>query len=288
MRKTATNQAAAATDAVKTAAITDNVKTAVQQTLQQASVSITAQVPQQFVTLAAVRQARVNLLQRQAAALATQPGTNAADVAALQTSIQLHQSSIAKFGAVSNQASTPAPSIPANGWVLHGRVRDAHLQPVAKFTVTLTDREKAWQRQYGYAFTDASGYFMLVYAPPAAAPCPAPTETAQPVTRPARQRSAKQSATKEAEAAVVAGPPSTPTDVTRSLTDSAPAETTQAVAPLNTYLQVLNDAGEPVYFDLQAFTLTPGVVLYRNVVLADTKPLGNPPTGAVVVPPPTS
>jgi hypothetical protein len=235
MSTTNTNQPAAT--------MTGDVKTTVQQTLQQGSATIATQVPQQFATMAAVRQARVNLLQRQATSLAAQSDAKPEAVTAVQTSIQANKLSIAKFGAVSDQASTPVPSIPANGWVLHGRVRDAQLQPVPKFTALLTDQEKTWQRQYGYAFTDASGYFSVAYAPPA---------SAEPAA---------------------ASPPTS-------------AETARAAAAVSLYLQVLNGAGDPVYFDSQAITLVPGVSPYRDIVLPDTEPLGSPPGGAFHLSPP--
>jgi hypothetical protein len=148
---------------------TSAAKTAIQQSVQQSSSSLATQIPQQFATMTSVRQARINQLQRQAVTLKAQPAAAAKTAAALQTTIQFQQSSVASLGTVSAQASTAAPSVPANGWVLHGRVRNASLQPAAQLTVILTDQDKVWQKQYGYAFTDSGGYFSLTYTPPAAA-----------------------------------------------------------------------------------------------------------------------
>jgi hypothetical protein len=64
------------------------------------------------------------------------------------------------------EAATPDPQVSANGWALHGRVFDSQLQPMSAFTVFLVDRSKTYQQAYGFAYTDADGYFTLNYASP--------------------------------------------------------------------------------------------------------------------------
>ena len=236
---------------------------AAQQSIQQVADSISTLAPLQFATLTSVRQARVNLFQRQAAAMTTVPGTTASDTVPGQVSIAFQQLSAAKFSAVNEQATTPAPTLPANGWVLHGRVRDAKLQPVAKLTVTLTDQEKAWQKQYGYAFTDATGYFSLTYAPPAP-----PAASSSPSTT---------GATTTGAVVTGAATPGTPAATPAAM---GPAATTPTTAQTDLHLQLLNEAGQPVYFDSQSFALTPGVALYREITNVSTQPLGSPPVGA--------
>lgn len=151
-----------ATNATKNAA----TKTASQQILQQVqAANIDSQTAAQFSGLTLIRQARIGQLQRQAASITALRGASDPGVVALQASIQSQQSLASQLGAVRDQAMTPVPPVPANGWVLHGRVRDQNLQPVAQLTVLLLNDQKKWLRSYGYAFTDTTGYFILSYAP---------------------------------------------------------------------------------------------------------------------------
>src|SRR5665213_1014159 len=108
------------------------------QLLQQAwTANIDTQTAQQLPGLAQVRQARINQLQRQLVVLSAQKGANDAEVISLQSSIQSQQSLVSVLGVVGNQASTPAPAAPADGWIIYGFVRDQNLQPVAKLTIFL-------------------------------------------------------------------------------------------------------------------------------------------------------
>lgn len=64
-----------------------------------------------------------------------------------------------------------------SGWVLLGRVFDAQLRPVTKFAVFLLDARNSLKSQFGFAYTDFTGYFVLNYAASAnslapGAPCP--------------------------------------------------------------------------------------------------------------------
>jgi len=72
--------------------------------------------------------------------------------------------------------ATPAAQAPQSGWVLQGRVLDADLKPQARFTVFFVDDKKAFLRQYGFAYTDQTGYFELQFASTSSQPdAPAPT-----------------------------------------------------------------------------------------------------------------
>jgi hypothetical protein len=156
------------TETQRTAAATKNAATqpASQQILQQVQVAnIDSQTATQFSGLTLTHQARISQLQRQAASLTALHGATDSRVVALQASIQSQQSLVSKLGMVRDQATTPAPVIPPNGWVLHGRVRDQNLQPVAELTVLLLNEQKEWLRNNGYAFTDATGYYLLTHAP---------------------------------------------------------------------------------------------------------------------------
>jgi len=188
--------------------------------------NINAQTAQQLGSLTLIRQARVNQQQREVTALTAEYGATDSGVVALNASISDQQSVASVLGAARDIATTTAPTVPANGWVLHGRVRDKTLQPIATLTVCLVDEQKSFLSAYGYAYTDATGYFTLSNTPDASAPAP---------------------------------------------------------SPLSAYLEILNQAGQPLYIDTTAFTINAGASLYRDIVLTTQTPLGNPPPGATPV-----
>ncbi len=126
---------------------------------------IDTQTAQQFIGLAQVRQARANQLQREAASLTRIYGPQDPRVLAAQAALQNQRAYASKLGIARDTSSTAAPTAPASGWVLYGHVRNAGLTPAAQFTVFLADQGRAWLTQYGYAFTDQAGYYVLSYTP---------------------------------------------------------------------------------------------------------------------------
>jgi hypothetical protein len=59
----------------------------------------------------------------------------------------------------------PAPRIKVaqTGWAVQGRVSNAQSQPVAGFSVFFVDAAGRYLPQFGFAYTDSSGYFVLNY-----------------------------------------------------------------------------------------------------------------------------
>ena len=112
-----------------------------------------------------VHQARVSLLTRSAAALKAKFGASDPRTVAAQKALTAETNIVAKVSAASQQAATPAPTVAAGGWALHGRVYDAQLKPAAQLTVYLVDNTKTYQQQYSFAYTDTTGYFLINYAP---------------------------------------------------------------------------------------------------------------------------
>lgn len=129
---------------------------------------------QQLSRLTLVRQARINQQQREAAALTARYGATDSGVVALNAAIGGQQSVAALLSVTRDLATTTAPAVPAHGWVLNGRVRDHQLQPIATLSVCLVDEQKSWLRAYGYAYTDATGYFTLSNTLAESAPAPSP------------------------------------------------------------------------------------------------------------------
>jgi hypothetical protein len=112
-----------------------------------------------------VHQARLAQANRTLAALKAQYGADDPRVQAAQATVQATQATISRVSALRQQMATPTVQVAQSDWVLQGRVLDADLNPKARFTVFLVDDQKAFLRQYGFAYTDESGYFELHFAP---------------------------------------------------------------------------------------------------------------------------
>jgi len=119
-----------------------------------------------------VHQARVTQLNRAAVALKAKFGATDARTVAAQSALAAQTRIATQVSVASQQAATPAPTVAAGGWALHGRVYDAQLKPSARLTVYLVDNTKTYQQQYSFAYTDATGYFLINHAPPAGEAAP--------------------------------------------------------------------------------------------------------------------
>jgi hypothetical protein len=124
--------------------------------------------------LGLVHQARVSLLTRTAVALKAQYGASDPRVVAAEAAVTAGNAAVARIAVASQQTATPAPTVAAIGWALHGRVYNAQLQPAAQQTVYLVDATKTFQQQYSFAYTDATGYFLINYASAAGQAAPTP------------------------------------------------------------------------------------------------------------------
>ena len=139
------------------------------QPLNAALAAADSSAAQAVQTLKLVHQARVSQLTRSAAALKAQYGASDPKVITAEAAVTAGAATVARISMASQQTATPAPAVAAAGWALQGRVYNAQLQPVAGLTVFLVDNQKAYQEQYGFAYTDGTGYFLINYAPPAGA-----------------------------------------------------------------------------------------------------------------------
>jgi hypothetical protein len=59
------------------------------------------------------------------------------------------------------ELNTTVPEVAAKGWALQGRVYDASLKPLPNMTVFLVDATNTYQQQFGFAYTDETGYFQI-------------------------------------------------------------------------------------------------------------------------------
>jgi hypothetical protein len=136
--------------------------------------SADARVTQSVQNLQFVHQARLARLTRTAAALKAQHGPDDPRVKKAEADVAAATATVGRVSLAKEQVATPAPKVSATGWALQGRIFNAQFQPVSAFTVFLVDAEKAYQREYGFAYTDNTGYFLLNYSGLASADRQAP------------------------------------------------------------------------------------------------------------------
>ena len=135
---------------------------------------------QRLQTIGKLHQARIARLTREAAGFAKQGDAGAASLAGARAEIAAEKITVAKAAMLNQRAATADPQVPPSGWALHGRVYSSELAPAAGCTVFLVDPQNAFQSAYGFAYTDASGYFVLnaaaTAAPGGAVPAAAATQ----------------------------------------------------------------------------------------------------------------
>jgi hypothetical protein len=136
--------------------------------------SADARVAQSIENLQLVYQARLARLRRTAVALRAQYGPNDPQVKQAEADVAAASATVGRVSLAKQQLATPTPKVSATGWALHGRVVDAQFQAMPGFTVFLVDAEKAYQSEYGFAYTDNTGYFLINYLGRTSGAQPAP------------------------------------------------------------------------------------------------------------------
>ena len=111
-----------------------------------------------------VHQARLSLLTRTAATLQAQYGADDPRVKAAQTAVTATTAIVGRIAMVSQQLGTTVPQVSPNGWALYGSVIDDQRKPLTRYTVFLVDETKTYLEAYGFAYTDATGAFLLSYS----------------------------------------------------------------------------------------------------------------------------
>jgi hypothetical protein len=116
----------------------------------------------QNITL--VHQARLSQQKRALNLAVTQYGATSAEARSAQLVATSTERTTARLHLTTQQATTTPPTVAANGWALHGRVLDGDLKPLADYAVFLVDHQKNYVSEYGFAYTDSTGYFLMNYA----------------------------------------------------------------------------------------------------------------------------
>jgi hypothetical protein len=127
-------------------------------------------VLQGIQNLQSVHQARLSQANRTLTALKAKYGPDDPRVKTAEASVAAKTNTIARISTVRQQLAAPSVQVAKTGWALQGRVLDAQLQPAVRFTVFLVDTKKTYLQQYGFAYTDETGYFLLNYPGDAASP----------------------------------------------------------------------------------------------------------------------
>jgi hypothetical protein len=193
---------------------------------------------QRVQTLAWVHRARAAQLSRTASSLKAQYGSTDPGVKSAEAAVTAANATAAQVAVVHHQVTTADPQVAPNGWALHGRAFDAQLAPASGYTVFLVDGAKNYQQDYGFAYTDQTGYFLLNY--------PGPDATSG-------RRSAASGQT-PSEAA------------------------SRAAATPELFVEVADTKARPVFLNTTAFQPFIGGATYQNIVLpAGQQPIGDPP-----------
>jgi hypothetical protein len=135
--------------------------------LKSALTGADSRAAQGMENLELVHRARLASATRALNTLKTQYGADDAQVKSAQAAVDAATTTIGRISLVRQQLATPQVAVSAKGWVLQGRVTDAQLNPVSRYTVFLVDSTKSYQKQYGFAYTDETGYFVISYGPSA-------------------------------------------------------------------------------------------------------------------------
>lgn len=212
-------------------------------------------------TLGLVQQARLSNQSRTVTLAVAAYGKDSTQATAATQAVTATKAASARLTILGQQVNTPAPPVAAAGWALHGRIYSSDLAPQAGYAVFLVDGQKNYLSDYGFAYTDATGYFLLSYNGGAAK---------------------AQQATAGATGADAAGQPAT----------AQPAAATPGVsAPAQLFLQVANANANPVLLSETAFVPVVGKATYQVVTLpAGAAKLGDPPAElrSVALPPITA
>lgn len=220
------------------------------QDVKTALASADANVSTSLENLTRIHRARLSQATRTLTGLKAQAGATAAEIAAAEARVASAANSAARVSLIRQRITLPAVQVAKSGWALQGAVLTAQLQPAARFTVFLVDQSKSFLPQFGFAYTDDTGYFLLNYSPEAAAGAASGT--------------AAGAAPAEAAGAAQGAP-----------------------AP-QLYIEVADTAANPVYLSPTAFVPVAGAASFQSIVLAqDGKPIGDPPPEirAVALPP---
>lgn len=148
-----------ATNSTSTQALDD----ATNSSFQAVASAADAQSAGSVSTLSLIQQARLSNQKRALALAIATYGKDSKQATTAQQTVTATTTAAARLTALAQQATTAAPTVAATGWALHGRVYSSALAPQSGFAVFLVDAQKNYLSDYGYSYTDNTGYFLITY-----------------------------------------------------------------------------------------------------------------------------
>ena len=211
-------------------------------------------------SLGRIHQARLASQMRRATDAAAQYGASSQQAINATASVTATKTTVGRIEIVHRQVVTPDPTVSSEGWVLHGRVYDAALTPLARYTVYLIDTRNRYVDAYGYSYTDDTGYFLI--------------------RNPGQQEILKKRAPRKAPPAAEetsrpkGAASSSPAAAKSQAADSQDGNSTES----ELFVAIANDQALPVFLGTTAFVPLTGHATYQNFTLEqDGKPMGDPP-----------
>jgi hypothetical protein len=208
-------------------------------------------------TLGLIQQARLTNQNRAVTLAEAQFGKDSKQATTARQAVTTTKAASARINVLSQQVSTTSPAVTASGWALQGRIYSSELAPLAGYTVFLVDAQKNYQNEYGFAYTDDTGYFLISYDVGTATGQPSGGDTSVGATG---------GETTAQPAAAATAPP----------------------AATQLFLQVADANANPVLLSEKAFVPVAGQATYQAVTLpAGAKKIGDPPAQlrSVALPP---
>lgn len=216
-------------------------------------------------TLGLVQQARLSSQNRAVNAAISAYGKDSSQAASAAQAVTVTRAASARLTVLQAQVATPAPTVAPAGWALHGHVYDSALSPQESYTVFLVDAQKNYLSQYGFSYTDSTGYYLINY-----------------------DANANQSATGSQTQAGGANATASETPAPAAQQPSPEANASAQSAAPQIFLQVADANGNPVLLSQMSFTPVTGQAVYQDITLAaGAAKLGDPPADvrAVAMPP---
>ena len=200
-----------------------------------------AQAATSVSTLGLIQQARLTNRNRAVTLAEAQFGKDSKQATAARQALTATTAASARINVLSQQVSTAQPAVAATGWVLQGRIYSSELAPLAGYAVFLVDAQKNYQSDYGFSYTDDTGYFLISYDGGAAT---------------GQQPAGGDTQTGATEAEATAQP-----------TPAATASAATASAATQLFLQVTDANANPVLLSEKAFVPVVGQATYQAVTL---------------------
>jgi hypothetical protein len=235
---------------------------------------------------AQVQTARVSVLKRAAAAAVATYGADSTEAKAANQAVTTAQAKTGQLQIVSQKAATTPPTVASTGWALHGRVYDASLNPQERYTVFMVDAQNNYISDYGFSYTDSTGYFLLQYKGAAASDSSKTNECG------AESSETSAASSRESKDYIDLSAILEPDDSLRSSESSgSSSKTSSASSAPQAFVQVCDASANPVLASNTAFAPVTGQATYQVLTLsASGQSLGDPPAEirAVAMPPTTS